>query len=210
MARTTRSDTAFLRWDGDDRKDIFFRIAPNAIRLQQGRKASVTETLGGYYTDTLYAADAQYRGLLLPDLTIEGTTGVGYRKELEEVEWVWRHASDTRNDDSPVDVYLFLLSRMGPYQGVERDRDFAWLIFLQNFAWDDSASTFGEIKFSLRAKVLRDLFWETEGLPPGQLPSLEELAPSELATPGVWDIQGSASTTALPEITAIAQDFSQA
>jgi hypothetical protein len=178
MPRTTRSQSTLFRWEGDERKDINWRIAPQAIRFQQGRKVSVVDTLGGYYKEVFYSTDPQYSGLLLPDLTLEGTSGVAYRRELKEMDWLRRHCSDRKRDGSPVDVFFFSNSSIGAYNGIERDEDFAWLVEITNFAWDDSASTFGEIKFSLRLKILRDLLWDTQREPfqaTGQVPTLEEL-----------------------------------
>lgn len=101
-----RSKTIFLRHHGAIRKDVYFRVNPQALRVQQGNKGSVVDTLGGYFREIMYADDPQHSGLLLPDLTIECETGAGYRKELQKLEWVWRHHGDPKGDGSPADTYL--------------------------------------------------------------------------------------------------------
>jgi hypothetical protein len=163
MARQTRSETVFLRHEARERKDVYFRINPTAIRFQQGQKGGVTETLGGFFREFMYAADKQYSGLTLPDLTIEATTGAAYRRELKVIDWVWRHQADTKADGSPADIYFFDLTEIPDYQGLGRSQPRAYLIQIQNFSWDDSVNNFGQISFNLRCKILRDLFWEIDG-----------------------------------------------
>ena len=177
MTRIT-SETTFFRWEGVERKDIYWRIAPQAIRFQQGRKVAVVDTLGGYYKEVFYARDPQYSGLTLPSLTVEGTSGAGYRKSFQDIDWIRKHISDRKRNGAPSDLYFFSLSRIGPLGELARDVDFGWLIEILDFAWDDSASQQNEIKFSLRMKILRDLFWETNPADfeaTGEVPTLEEL-----------------------------------
>lgn len=162
MARKVRSETVYFRYDGDVRKDIYFRINPIAIRFQQGSKGGVTDTLGGYFREVFSAKDPQHSGLLLPDLTIEGTTGIAYRDELKKIEWIWKHHGDRKEDGSPADVYFFDFAEVGAYQEVTRDAPRAYLIEFLNFAWDDSASSQNEIRFTFRCKVLRDMFFELD------------------------------------------------
>lgn len=177
MARRERSQSVFLRHDGQIRKDVYFRINPTAIRFQQQAKANVQETLGGYYREVIQAADRQVNGLMLPDFTIESTTGIAYRNELKTIDWIWRHASDRKKDGSPADTYFFDNIADGPFQGIQRSAKRAYLIHIQNFAWDDSVGSFQEIKFSMRCKVLRDLFWGLEGETdlPNNIPNLNSL-----------------------------------
>jgi hypothetical protein len=96
----------FIRHHGAIRKDIHFRVNPQALRVQQGNKGSVVDTLGGYFREVMYSEDPQHSGLLLPDLTIECETGAGYREELKKFEWVWRHHGDAKGDGTPADTYL--------------------------------------------------------------------------------------------------------
>lgn len=137
----------------------------NAIRVQQGSKSSVVDTLGGYFRDVMYSEDPQYNGLLLPDVTLEGTTGAAYRAELEQIRWIFQHSGDRKPDNSPADTYFFELSQLGAYQDVVRASSSAigWLIHIQNFGYDDTVSNAFEIKFSFRCKLLRDVYG---GLPP--------------------------------------------
>lgn len=178
MPRQTRSETVFFRHEGKERKDIYLRINPSAIRWQQGRKGGVTETLGGYFREIMYSSDPQYNGLMLPDFTIEATTGVAFRKELKTIDWIWRHSGDRKADETPADTYFFDLIENGAHQGIERDAQRAYLIEISNFAWDDTTQNPYEIRFSMRCKILRDLFWDLDDEPPGNmnsLPSLETL-----------------------------------
>ena len=101
-----RSQTIFIRHHGREQRSIYFRVNPQAIRVQQGNKGSVVDTLGGYFREVLYAEDPQHNGLMLPDLTIECDTGVGYRDELKKFEWVWRQHGDRKADGTPADTYL--------------------------------------------------------------------------------------------------------
>ncbi len=178
MPRKTRSQTVFFRHETDERRDVYLRINPSAVRFQQGAKVTVTDTLGGYFIDRLYAEDPQYSGLSLPELTIEATTGIAYKQELKTIDWIFRHQSDRKSDRSPADLYFFNFSTVGEYMGIQRDVQQAWLITILNFAWDDSIQSFSEIKFNLRCKVLRDLFWGLDDEPTGlnSLPTLDELA----------------------------------
>lgn len=162
MARSTRSESVFFRYEGTERKHVFFRINPSAVRFQQGAKGGTTETLGGYFREILYSADPQYNGLALPELTIEATSGIAYRKELEEIQWIWKHRGDRKPDGSPADLYFFDLTNIPPVQGIVRDSPRAYLIDMQNFAWDDTVSNAFEMRFTMRCKVLRDLFGELE------------------------------------------------
>ncbi|MBD2019355.1 hypothetical protein H6F43_04050 [Leptolyngbya sp. FACHB-36] len=176
MARQQRSSTVFLRHDGKERKDVFFRINPIAIRVQQGEKGAVVETLGGYYRDVLYSKDPQYQGLALADLTIEATTGVAYRQELTVAQWIWHHASDRKKNGAPADTYFFDLTEDAPYQGVVRATQRAYLIKISNFAWDDTVNSPNEIRFSMRCKVLRDLFWDLSPPSTSSAPNLSSIA----------------------------------
>lgn len=163
MAREKRSQTVFLRHDGAEKKDIYFRIAPIAVRFQQQGKSSVTETLGGYFREVMFSKDAQYNGLMLPDFTIEATTGAAYRKELKTIDWIWRHSGDRKKNGAPADTYFFDNIEDKPFQKVVRATKRAYLIHIQNFAWDDTVNSAYEIRFSMRCKILRDLFWGLEG-----------------------------------------------
>ena len=176
MARTTRSPNVFFRYQGKERKDVFFRINPQAIRYQQGTKAQATETLGGYFLDRIYSKDPQY-GHTLADLTIEGTTGIAYRKELEAMQWIWEHSVERKPDGSPVDIYFYDLIEFQPHQQVVRAGTRAFLILINNFAWDDTSQNPFEIRFSFRAKILRNLFYGLGDKKPtkSNVPSLSEL-----------------------------------
>jgi len=105
-ARWARPNHIFLRHVGVKTKDIYFRVNPQAIRVQQGGKSSVVDTLGGYFREVMYSEDPQYRGLMLADLTLECETGAGYRRELKRLEWVWRNHGALKEDGSPADTYL--------------------------------------------------------------------------------------------------------
>lgn len=178
MARTGRSQTVFLRWDGgkSNRKDVYFRINPQAIRFSQGAKASVVDTLGGYFLERIRSIDPQYNNLL-PDLTIEGTTGIAYRLELEKMRWIWQHSSDLKSDGKPVDTYFFDMNNDRPLQEITRAGQYCYLIFISNFAYDDTVNNYGEIRFTLRCKVLRDLFFKVSAGQPytGRLPDLNSV-----------------------------------
>ncbi|MCD8487900.1 MAG: hypothetical protein LRZ84_14480 [Desertifilum sp.] len=184
MARKTRSETVFFRYDGAERKDVYLRINPIAVRYQQGSKGGVTDTLGGYFRETFSSKDPQYSGLLLPDLTLECSTGIAYRNELKKIEWIWAHHGDRKPDGSPVDLYFFDFNEVGPYQDVTRDAPMAYLIELLNFAWDESVNSPYEIKFSMRCKILRSVFAELDNPSPqdfNAIPSLADLIQSGLS-----------------------------
>lgn len=193
MARKNRSETVFFRYDsGETKKDIYWRINPIAVRWQQSGKSAVSETLGGYFRDVFYSKDQQYSGFNLPDFTLEGTTGIAYRKELKTMDWVWRHSCDRKKDKSPVDIYFFDNINDRPFQEVQRSQSRAYLIHIQNFAWDDTVQTFQEIKFSIRCKILRDLFWELEG---EDNPGIADNAPQ------LPDLNGIAKGARIPDFT---------
>ncbi len=172
-----RSQQVFFRHDGAIQRDLYLRINPTAIRFQQGRKGSVTETLGGYFREVFYSKNPQQNGLLLADLTIEATTGVAYRKELKTLDWIWRHSKDRKKDGTPADTYFFDNTQKAPYKGIVRSGSWAWLIDLENFAWDETAQSPDEIRITFRCKILRDLFWELDGEPvPPTAPTLEQVS----------------------------------
>lgn len=202
MARQGRSQNCFLRHEGAERRDVYFRINPIAIRFQQGKKGSVTETLGGYFREVMSSKDAQYN-LQLADLTIEATTGIAYRKELETIAWIWRHSSDRKKDGSPADTYFYDQIDDAPYQGIARSGKRAWLIEIANFAWDDTTQSPYEIKFSMRCKVLRDLFWgvgDVTGNPEfANVPNLSALATAQAQTQRIV----AESPFTIPDITQI-------
>lgn len=97
----SRSNHIFFRHIGAERRDVYFRVNPQAIRVQQANKGSVVDTLGGYFREVMFAEDKQHNGLLLPDLTIECDTGAGYRKELKNLEWIWRNHATPQADGTP-------------------------------------------------------------------------------------------------------------
>jgi hypothetical protein len=167
LSRKGRSKTVFFRYEGASRVDVYFRINPTAIRFQQEQKASLTATAGGYYYETFFCKDPQYNGLQLGDLTIEGETGIAHRKELKQIDWIWRHHGDRKPDNSPADIYFFDFTENGSFQDIERDAPRAYLIAITNFGWDDTAEDPYRIRFVFRAKVLRDLFWELSAAAPG-------------------------------------------
>jgi hypothetical protein len=179
MVRFGKSTSVFFRHEGDERRDVFLRINPSAIRFSQSAKGSVSNTLGGYFREVLFSDDEQYNGMQLGGLTIEGTTGVAYRRELKEIDWIWRHHGDRKEDGSPADTYFFDLDEVGESRGVLRDAPRAFLIAIQQFAWDDSAQTPFEIRFTLRTQVLRDMYWALEGEPSGGAAAL----PGETTAP---------------------------
>lgn len=177
MARTGRSETVFFRYEGDERRDIYLRINPQAVRGQQGRKGAVVDTLGGYFRESVWADDPQYSGKTLSDLTVEATTGIRYRKELQEIKWIWDHQGDRRSNGKPVDIYFFDLIKDVPFQGIERAAERIYLIDIQNFAFDDTVQAIGEIRFTLRCKILRDLLGELDATPPANAATLPRLTP---------------------------------
>lgn len=196
VARTARSEYVYFRHEGAVDRDVFFRINPTSIRFQQAHKGAVTETLGGYYRDVFVSEDPQYSGLLLPDLIIEGETGIGYRRELKEIDWIWRNHGQLKPDGSPADTYFFDLIQVGPFQDIERDQVRCYLIEILNFGWDESVSDPFRIRFTFRCKILRDFNWEGEksipqsgGIPAGSslgdLP-LDQRPSDELLLSQLW------------------------
>lgn len=153
----------FFRHEGAIDTDVYFRINPTAIRFRQGNKGSVNDTMGGYWREVMSCPDPQYQGLLLPDLTIEGDTGIAHRRELKAIDWIWRHHGDKKADGSPADTYYFDFIENGPFQSVARDCPRAYLIEILNFAWDDTVDDTYRVRFVFQCKILRDLFWEVEG-----------------------------------------------
>jgi hypothetical protein len=105
-ARYARPNHIFFRHVGAESRDVYFRVNPQAIRIQQGGKSSVVDTLGGYFREVMYAEDPQHNGLMMPDLTIECETGAGYRKELQRLEWIWRNHGTPKADGTPADTYF--------------------------------------------------------------------------------------------------------
>ena len=105
-ARYARPNHIFFRHIGKETKDVYFRVNPQAIRVQQSAKGSVVDTLGGYFREVFYAEDPQHHGLMLPDLTIECDTGAGYRQELQKLEWIWRNHGAAKDDGTPADTYF--------------------------------------------------------------------------------------------------------
>jgi hypothetical protein len=156
MARQELNKKVFFRHQGKEKTDVLFRVAPQAIRYSQESKSSVENTLGGYYLERLYSKDSQYSNKIAT-LTIEGTTGVGYRAELDRMKWIWDHQSDRKKDGSPADIYFFDLIETAPYQKVKRSGTRTFLINIKSFAYDESASDPQVIKFSFRCEILRDL-----------------------------------------------------
>lgn len=110
MPRQGRVQDVYFRHEGKTDVDLYWRIRPQAIRFQQANKGSVTDTLGGYFREVLYSEEEQFNGLLLPDLTIEGETGVAYRKELNTINWIWQHHADLKEDNTPADTWFYDLS----------------------------------------------------------------------------------------------------
>lgn len=163
MARSIRSTTCFFRHEGAERRDVFLRIKPTALRFSQAKKGATVDTLGGYFREVLRSADPERNGLLLPELTIEATTGVAYRAELRTIQWIWRNSSAVDpKTNKPADVYFFDTTQTPDYSGVKRSGQYGFLIDIQNFAFDDSVNKRNEIPFTLRCKVLKDLFFKVE------------------------------------------------
>lgn len=106
MVRRKATSTIFFRHVGAQTRNVYLRINPQAIRVQHGNKGSVVDTLGGYFREVLHSEDPERNGLMLPDLTIECETGVGYRDELAKVQWIWRHHADLKADGTPADTYF--------------------------------------------------------------------------------------------------------
>jgi hypothetical protein len=115
MVRQGRVNDVYFRHEGKTDRDLYWRIRPQAIRFQQANKGSVTDTLGGYFREVMYAGEEQYNGLLLPELSIEGETGVAYRRELNTINWIWQHHADSKEDGTPADTWFYDLSDY--YQG---------------------------------------------------------------------------------------------
>lgn len=105
-ARYARPNHIFFRHIGRETKDVYFRVNPQAIRVQQSAKGSVVDTLGGYFREVFYSEDPQRHGLMLPDLTIECETGAGYRQELQKLEWIWRNHGVAKEDGTPADTFF--------------------------------------------------------------------------------------------------------
>lgn len=181
MVRSGRSSTVFFRLEsGKERHDVFLRINPTAIRYSQAKKGGTVDTIGGYFREVLQATNPQHSGLMLPELTIEGTTGAAYRKELDNLIWIWHKSVEiSKETGKPADCYFFDTTKTPDYQGIVRAADYGYLIDLRNFACDDSASKRGEITFTFRCKILKDLFWN-KVMPPGvkttPLPVREKVA----------------------------------
>lgn len=177
MARTGRSQDCFFRHEGAETKEIYWRIRPQAIRVQQGSKSNVVDTLGGYFRDVMYSPDPQYSGLLMPEVTLEGTTGAAYRAELEQMLWVFQHSGDRKPDNSPADTYFFELFQPEPYQEVVRASTSAigWLIHILSFAYDDQVSNPNEIKFTFRCKLLRNVYGPVAPAPPADFSTLPDV-----------------------------------
>ncbi|MBT9316283.1 hypothetical protein [Leptothoe spongobia] len=106
MPRNRATSPIFFRHVGATTRDVYLRVNPQAIRVQQGNKGSVVDTLGGYFREVLHSPNPERNGLMLPDLTIECETGVGYRDELAKIAWIWRHHADLKEDGTPADTYF--------------------------------------------------------------------------------------------------------
>lgn len=221
-ARWARPNHIFIRHEGATRKDVYFRVNPQAIRVQQGNKGSVVDTLGGYFREVMYSEDPQHNGLLLPDLTIECDTGAGYRAELQKLEWIWRNHGTPKDDGSPADTYFMDMADEdtifgdGPTvpkgspgskalsgtslfpqgtevtaplaPGVEQTAFLSRIIKLPkgmkspaaktlggsrfvprcfkieilNFSWDETVQDPYRIRFNMRCKILKDMFWDVD------------------------------------------------
>lgn len=221
-ARWARPNHIFIRHEGETRKDVYFRVNPQAIRVQQGNKGSVVDTLGGYFREVMYAEDPQHNGLLLPDLTIECDTGAGYRAELQKLEWIWRNHGAAKSDGSPADTYFMdmcdedtmfgdgptigkgspgakslfgrnlfpqgteitvptrpgveqtaFLSRIiklpkgmkspaAKTMGGSRFVPRCFKIEILNFSWDETVQDPYRIRFNMRCKILKDMFWQVD------------------------------------------------
>jgi hypothetical protein len=68
-------------------------LRPRLSGILKNPSPAWKNTLGGYYLERLYSKDSQYSNKIAT-LTIEGTTGVGYRAELDRMKWIWDHQSD--------------------------------------------------------------------------------------------------------------------
>ncbi|MEO0376642.1 MAG: hypothetical protein AAF329_18885 [Cyanobacteria bacterium P01_A01_bin.17] len=106
MVRRRATSPIFFRHLGAQERDVYLRINPQAIRVQQANKGSVVDTLGGYFREVLHSPEPERNGLMLPDLTIECETGVGYREELTKLAWIWRHHADLKEDGTPADTFF--------------------------------------------------------------------------------------------------------
>lgn len=171
MVRSGRSNTVFFRLEsGKERQDVFLRINPTAIRFSQGKKGGTVDTLGGFFREVLRAENPQYSGLTLAELTIEGTTGVAYRKEIDNLIWIWHKSAEiSKETGKPADCYFFDTTKTPDHHKIVRAADYGYLIDIQNFACDDSANKRSEITFTFRCKILKDLFWN-KVMPPGIKP----------------------------------------
>ncbi len=232
-ARWARPNHIFIRHEGATRRDVYFRVNPQAIRVQQGNKGSVVDTLGGYFRDVMHSEDPQHNGLLLPDLTIECDTGAGYRAELQKLEWIWRNHGVPKDDGSPADTYLMDMADEDtifgdgptttlPSQGTEVNiptrpgvEQTAYLsrivklpknmktpaaktmggsrfvprcfkIEILNFSWDETVQDPYRIRFNMRCKILRDMFWEVDkgGINVGPLTDLGAIPTGGTKVPG--------------------------
>lgn len=168
MARSGRSSTVFFRLEsGKERRDVYLRINPTAIRFQQGKKGGTVDTLGGFFREVLRSTNPQHSGLTLAELTIEGRTGIAYRKELDNLIWIWHKSVEiSKETNKPADCYFFDCTKTPVFQKIVRASDYGYLIEIENFAYDDSANKQGEITFTFRCKILKDLFWN-KVMPPG-------------------------------------------
>lgn len=181
MARSARSTTVFFRHEGVERRDIYMRIAPSAIAYSQSEKGGVVDTLGGYFREVLRSSNPQRNGLKLPELTIRATTGVAYRKELQNLLWIWRNSKvvDPKTN-KPADLYFFDVTKMPDAQGIVRASDYGYLINIRQFAFDDSVDKFGQIPFTMQCQILSDLFFKVAD-PPATVQPLPTRKPKENA-----------------------------
>ncbi len=221
-ARWARPNHIFIRHEGATRRDVYFRVNPQAIRVQQGSKGSAVDTLGGYFREVMYSEDPQHNGLLLPDLTIECDTGAGYRAELQKLEWIWKNHGTPKSDGAPADTYFMdmadedtmfgdgptigkgslgaktlLGTNLFPQgteinvptrPGVEQTAFLSRIIKLPkgmkspaaktmggsrfvprcfkieilNFSWDETVQDPYRIRFNMRCKILKDMFWQVD------------------------------------------------
>jgi len=194
MARQTDVEDIYFQHRGAEERLIYWRIRPQAIRWQQQGKRTVSDTLGGWYRSVMYSDAPASNGLMLADLTIEGTTGVAYRTELEKMMWVWRHQSDRQPNGQPAETLFFNLIELGVHQGIARDTQQTYSIDISQFAYDESARSQGEISFTFRCKILEDVFAGISQDPPANLssiPSIDELNPlTQTLEPGLFTPNG--------------------
>ncbi|MBT9159781.1 MAG: hypothetical protein DDT26_01046 [Dehalococcoidia bacterium] len=176
MARLGYSETVFIRYDAGSPEDIHLRIRPQAVRWQQNGKGGTADTLGGWYREILHSDNPQYSGLTLADLTVQAETGLTYRAELQRLLNVWQRRGVPKADGSPADYYFFDLTEVGDWNGLARDQPRGYLVDILGFAYDDTVSSYGTIGFTLRMKILEDLFF-LEGGEPQNLTSLVTESP---------------------------------